>query len=485
MIAFYLLLLLPLVGSLLMLIIGGSKFSGYCNIFITIMTFVSSIFVTMFFLKHGSYTIMGQQFYIDAFNLLMIGLTTFTTMTTAFFPNTYMWNNVVISRINRSQLLLYHFMYQLFTLIALITLSTNNLGILWVSLEGATLATVLLISMYRTKEAIEAAWKYFILCIVGIGLALFGIILVYFSATQALAQNNTRMLWSILVQSAKNLDPAIIKVASIFILVGYGTKIGLAPLHNWLPDAYSESPTPVTVLLSGLLSNVAFYALIRFKLLADHALNNNFVGNLIIGFGVLSFIIGAVLIQRQHNIKRLFAYSSIEHMGLIAIAFGIGGKTAIFIGLFYILIHSIVKSATFMIAGNIVQQGGTQILEKNHGVIVNQPQLGWGLIIATLALAAVPPFSIFTSELMLLVVSMKFSPFLALVLIVGLIIALGGLLRNIPLVVYGENQKNALVKVKTCNLPTFLHLSLALILGIYLPSTFQLLLQVATSLLTK
>jgi len=483
MIAFYLLLLLPLFGTLLMLIVGGSKISGYFNILIATINFIASIFVVHYFLQHGAFTAIGQQFYIDAFNLLIIVLTTFTAMTTAFFSNTYMWHNITIKRINHKQLLLYHLMYQLFTLMVLLALTTNNLGILWVAMEGATLATVLLVSMYRTKEAIEAAWKYFILCIVGIALALFGTILVYFSATNALPQADTRILWSILVQHANNFDPAIIKIAFIFILVGYGTKIGLVPLHNWLPDAYTESPAPVTVLLSGILSNVSLYALIRFKILVDHALNNNLTGNLIIGFGLLSFMVGAVFLQRQRKMKRLFSYSSIEHMGLIAIAFGLGEQTAIFIGLFYILMHSLAKSAAFMIVGNIIQQTGTQTLEKISGLIKSQPKLGWGLIIATLAIAAIPPFGIFTSELMLFIAGVNFSPFLAIILIIGLIMALAGLLRNIQPVVYGEPTN--ITRTSICITPAFLHLGLVLILGVYIPPTLQQLLQKAVELLTK
>lgn len=483
MIALYLILLLPLLGSLMMLAIGSSKISGYLNIFITTINFIASIFMAYYFLQHGPFMAIGKQFYIDAFNLLMIVLATFTTMTTAIFSNTYMWHNVTINRISRKQLLLYHFMYQLFTFVVLVALTTNNLGILWVAMEGATLATVLLVSMYRTRESIEAAWKYFILCIVGIALALFGTILIYFSATKAIPQTDSRILWSILVQHANNFDPTIVKLAFIFLLVGYGTKIGLAPMHNWLPDAYSESPSPVTVLLSGLLSNVALYALIRFKTLVDIALANNLSGNLFIGFGLVSFAVAAVLLQRQRSIKRLFSYSSIEHMGLIAIAFGIGGQTATFIGLFYMMMHSLTKSAIFIIIGNIIQQTGTQILEKIRGLIKSQPNLGWGLITATLAIAAMPPFGIFTSELMLFISCIKFSPFLAIVLIAGLITVLAGLLSNIQPVVYGEPIKIA--ETRTCVWPAFLHLGVVLVLGVYIPPVLQQLLQGATKILLR
>ncbi|MEI8055270.1 MAG: hydrogenase 4 subunit F [bacterium] len=413
MIAFYLTLLLPLIGALLMLCIGNSRAAGHCNIIITTIGFIASLFMAHYFFQHGAFLAIKQQFYIDAFNLPIIVLTTFVVMTTAFFSNTFMWTNATTNRISTRHLCLYHIMYQLFALMMLISLAANNIGILWVAMEGATLATVLLVSLYRTKEAIEASWKYFILCIVGIALALFGTILVYFSATQELAQAKTGMLWSVLALHANHFDPTIIKIAFVFLLVGYGTKIGLVPLHNWLPDAYSESPAPVSTLLSGLLSNVALYALIRFKILTNLALANHLADSLLMVFGLLSFVVAAVLLQRQYNIKRLFSYSSIEHMGLITFTFGLGGPIATFVGLFYMLVHSLAKSALFTIVGNIVQQTKTNSLEKIRGLVKNQPLLGWGLLAATLIISGIPPFGIFTSELLVFITCVKFLPLIA------------------------------------------------------------------------
>ena len=482
MIAFYLTLSLPLVGALLMLGIGNLRIAGYCNIIITTAGFIASIFMAYYFFGHGAFLAIEQQFYIDAFNLLIIVLTTFVVMTTAFFSNTFMWHNTSTNRISTRHLRLYHVMYQLFALMMLIALAANNIGILWVAMEGATLATVLLVSLYRTKEAIEASWKYFILCIVGIALALFGTILVYFSATQELALAKTGMLWSILAQHANHFDPVVIKIAFVFLLVGYGTKIGLVPLHNWLPDAYSESPAPVSTLLSGLLSNVALYALIRFKILTDLALSNHLADNLLMVFGLLSFVVAVVLLQRQRNIKRLFSYSSIEHMGLITFTFGLGGPIATFVGLFYMLMHSLTKSALFIIIGNVVQQTKTNSLEKIRGLIKNQPLLGWGLLAATLIISGIPPFGVFTSELLVFITCVKSLPLVAIILVGGLILAFAGLLRNIQPVVYGEPIQ--MTKSKICLWPAFLHLGLVMILGLYIPPMLQQLLQQAAGLIT-
>ena len=484
MIAFYLNLLFPLCGTLLMLGIGNLRIASYFNIIITIANFITSLFTMHYFLQHGAFLAIGQQFYIDAFNLIIIVLTAFVIMTTAFFSNNYMQHNIITNHITSRQLHLYHVMYQLFSLMMLLALSANNLGILWIAMEGSTLATVLLVGLYRTKEAIEASWKYFILCSVGITLALFGTILIYFAAVQelSLSQNKTGLLWSVLIHHAHYFDPILVKVAFVFLLVGYGTKIGLVPLHNWLPDAHSESPAPMSALLSGLLLNVALYSLVRFKVLVDLALANNLAGNLMITFGLLSFIVAVIFLQNQKNIKRLFSYSSIEHMGLITFAFGLSKPTATFIGLFYIVVHSLTKSSIFIIIGNVIQQTNTQILGKMRGLINSQPYLGWWLLIATLIISGIPPFGIFTSEILLFIACVKFFPILAIVLCCGFVMAFAGLLRNIQLVVYGEPTK--IIKSNICMIPAILHLILVLILGVYIPPMLQELLHQAVELIT-
>lgn len=483
MISLYITLFIPVFGAALMVLVGRSRISGIINIIFTGASLVSSLSLCINFL-HSSPLISGQQqFYIDAFNLLLIILTTFITTTIAIFSYRYMWHNVEFGKITKNYLRLYHVMYQLFIFMILLTLSTNNIGVLWVAMEGSTLATVLLVSLYRTPHAVEAAWKYFILCIVGIALALFGTILLYSSASQLFATSGSAILWTILHKNAAVLDVPIIKLAFVFLLIGYGTKMGLVPLHNWLPDAYSESPAPVSALLSGLLSTVALYALIRFKIIVDLALNTNLAGYLMMGFGLLSFLVAAILIHRQKNIKRLFSYSSIEHMGLMTFGFGLGGTLATFSALFYMLMHALIKSAIFINIGNMVQFNGKQSLEQIRGVIRSQPLIGWGLIIATLAICGFPPFGIFTSEFLLFIATIKSWPWLTVLLIFGLITAFAGLLRNIHPIVYGEPNENA---NKNSNMfPVVLHLVLVLVLGIYLPSVFAQLLKQAAVIISR
>lgn len=480
-----------------MAIIGHTKLAGFLNILLNAINFVFALILTEIFLHNGTLCSPHQLFRIDALNILFIVLTTFTTTTVAVFSHSYMWYNIKTERINPQKLKLYHVMYQVFTLMLLLTFSTNNIGFLWVNMEGATLATVLLVSLYRSKEAIEAAWKYFILCIVGIALALFGTILFYASANHIPNPNNA-ILWDMLYLFSHQLNPSIVKLAFIFILVGFGTKIGLVPLHHWLPDAYSESPAPISALLSGLLSNAALYALIRFKTIVDATLGNHLAGNLLISFGLLSFLYAAIMLHRQNDIKRLFSYSSIENMGLITFAFGLSNPLATFSAIFYMLAHSLTKSAIFITIGNIIRFQGTKNIGKLRGLINLQPYIGWGLLIATLAIASLPPFSIFISEVTIFLVTAQYFPWLVIVLILGLLIVFSGLFRNIQPMVYdsqnSEIQDGGLTlakqpipshsKYKYLMSPAFIHLSIVLLIGLYLPNCLTKILEQATFILT-
>ena len=227
-----------------------------------------------------------------------------------------------------------------------------------------------MVGIYRTHEALEAAWKYFILGSVGIALALFGTILVYMAARPVIGEGLEAMVWTVLVTRAAKFDPALLNVAFVFLLLGYGTKVGLAPLHAWLPDAHAEGPTPISAVLSGLLLNVALYALLRFKMLL--ALNPAAIapGPLMVTMGLISCVFAAFMLYRRRDIKRMFAYSSIEHMGIIVFAFGMGGTLANFAGLLHMTMHSLTKSAIFFAVGHIAQVKGTQKIADMGGLTV-------------------------------------------------------------------------------------------------------------------
>jgi len=377
-------------------------------------------------------------------------------------------------RVGAPRMRLYHASFQGFLFTMQLALSTNNLGILWVALEGATLATVLLVSLYRTPESVEAAWKYFILCGVGIAQALFGTVLLYFAASRVITNPDEALLWSVLNANSAELEPVVMAIAFVFLLVGYGTKIGLVPLHNWLPDAHSEGPTPMSAVLSGLLLNVALYAVVRVKMLTDGALAGGSVhhpqlaGLLLMGFGMLSFLVAGLLLHRQRDIKRLFSYSSIEHMGLMTFAFGLGGPLATFGALLHMTVHSLTKSAIFITVGHASQIAGTQSIDRIRGLISTQPGVGWGLLVATIAIAGFPPFGVFVSEFLLLSATIESWPWLAVPLLTGLAIAFAGLFRHLHPIVFGTRPEGQ-VALPVNMLPVYLHLALVLWLGLAMP----------------
>jgi hydrogenase-4 component F len=325
-----------------------------------------------------------------------------------------------------------------------------------------------MVAVYRTHEAIEAAWKYFILGSVGIALALFGTILVYVAARPVVGEGLAGMVWTTLVAKAGGFDPALLDVAFVFLMLGYGTKVGLVPLHAWLPDAHAEGPTPISAVLSGLLLNVALYAVLRFKMVL--AANSRAIapGPLMIAMGLASLIFAAFMLYRRRDIKRLFAYSSIEHMGIIAFAFGIGGPLANFAGLLHMTMHSLTKSAIFFSVGHIAQVKGTQRIADIRGLTVTHPVLGWTLVAGVFAISGLPPFGIFTSEF--LVVSSTFArqPMLAVPLVVGLLIAFGALLMKLQGLAFGEPSPGA-APAKASHLPVFGHLALVLGAGVFFP----------------
>jgi hydrogenase-4 component F len=337
-----------------------------------------------------------------------------------------------------------------------------------VAVELATLTTVVMVGIYRTHAAIEAAWKYFILGSVGIALALFGTILVYLAARPVIGEGVDAMVWTVLITRARDFDPALLNIAFIFLLLGYGTKVGLAPMHAWLPDAHAEGPTPISAVLSGLLLNVALYALLRFKMLLAANPGAIAPGPLMITLGLISLIFAAFMLYRRRDIKRMFAYSSIEHMGITVFAFGMAGPLGNFAGLLQMTMHSLTKSAIFFSVGHIAQVKGTQRIAEMGGLTASHPVLGWGLIAGVAAIAGLPPFGVFTSEFLVVTSTFAREPLLAILFVFGLLISFGALFLRITSVAFGD-PIGPTGPVKASYVPMFAHLLLVLIAGIYLP----------------
>src|SRR5689334_12657963 len=367
-------LLIPALAAATLALLPGYMLTARLNVVAALLTFLTSL--SLFVVEPVS----GRYLLVDDLNKVFIVLTTFIGFTTSVFSASYIGHEIAVGRLTPAFVRFYHAMYQTLMFALNLALVANNIGLMWVAVELATLTTVMMVGIYRTHEALEAAWKYFILGSVGIGLALFGTILVYVAAEPVIGEGVGAMIWTDLVERASAFDPALLNVAFVFLLLGYGTKVGLAPLHAWLPDAHAEGPTPISAVLSGLLLNVALYAVLRFKMLMTANAAAFAPGPLMVTLGLLSLIFAAFMLYRRRDIKRLFAYSSIEHMGIIVFAFGMGGPLGNFAGLLQMTMHSLTKSAIFFSVGHVAQVKGSQQIEDMGGLTESHPILGWGLV---------------------------------------------------------------------------------------------------------
>ncbi len=466
---FLLLLGTPVAGAILLVLFGARRWAPEANALFSLGTFLAACALTARVIGEGNLIVAREQFFIDPFNVFLVTLTAFVGLTTSLFSRPYMRIEMERGRITPGRLRLYHSMYQLFMATMLVALTTNNLGLLWVSMEAATLSTVLLVTLYRTPASLEAGWKYFILCGVGIAQALFGTILLYIAAEKVLgAEGVSALLWTHLNGIKEQLEPAVLSLAFVFLLVGYGTKVGLAPLHNWLPDAHAEGPTPISAVLSGLLLNVAIYAVVRCKVLVEGSLQSSLPSNMLMGFGLLSVVVASFLLWRQRDIKRLFAYSSIEHMGIITFAFGMGGPVANFAALLHMTVHSLTKSAIFFAVGHATQKAGSQLIEDIRGLVSLSPTVGWGLMIGTLAILGMPPFGVFASEFLILTTAMKEQPWATPILLLALGVAFAAIFGRVLPMVFGESTVKRLPHSPAL-VPVFAHLGIVLVLGVFIP----------------
>ena len=458
-----LVLVIPLASAALLALLPGYVATARLNVVASFLTLLAAL--SLFWHRPEP----GLLLHVDDLNIVFVVLNTFVGFTTSAFSASYIAHELETGRLTPANLRFYHAMYQALMFEMNLALVANNLGLMWVGVEFATLTTVLMVGIYRTHEALEAAWKYFILGSVGIALALFGTILLYLAANPAPGHEIEAMAWTALMQRAASFDPALLNLAFVFLLLGYGTKVGLAPMHGWLPDAHAEGPTPISAVLSGLLLNVALHALLRFKMLL--ATNGQAIapGPLMVTMGLISLLFAALMLYRRRDIKRMFAYSSIEHMGIIAFAFGMGGPLANFAGLLHMTMHSLTKSAIFFSVGHIAQVKGTQRMADIGGLTETHPTLGWGLVVGVMAIGGLPPFGIFMSEFLLVTSTFAREPMLAIPLVIGIILALGALVQKLNGLAFGP-ARGSLAPVEASYVPMFAHFALILAAGVYLPA---------------
>jgi hydrogenase-4 component F len=333
-------------------------------------------------------------------------------------------------------------LFHLMVFAMLLAVTTDDVGLMWVAIEGTTLASVFLVNFERTRPALEAAYKYLLICSVGIAIAFVGTVLVYFAdLVQLQGQVGAEahaLRWTTLLSLAGSLEPRVIELAFVFLLVGYGTKAGLAPMHTWLPDAHSEAPAPVSALMSGVLLSVGVYAVLRFKPIVDLAAGPGFARRLLLGLGLLSLTVAAAFLWSATNYKRMLAYSSVEHIGIVCLGLGFGGSLAVAGALLHVANHGLAKSVLFLLAGRIRAAYGSADIAGVRGLLTAMPLTGRAFLAALLALMGLPPFGLFTSEVMILGGGFREGHTLvSLAALALLVIAFGGLLRAAHAMLHG------------------------------------------------
>lgn len=371
------------------------------------------------------------------------------------------------------QIRLYMLSVPLFVLSMLVAIFANNVGLLWVALEATTLSTTMLVSFYGKKSSMEAAWKYIMLCSTGIALGLFGILVMGYAGSGAGLHEAEAFRINFLSEVAPSMNPGIVMWAFVFLFIGFGTKIGLVPMHTWLPDAHSKTPAPVSAMLSGILLNVAFFTLLRFKSIVDQTLgSSDWTNQFFLLFGVLTIMLPAVILLIQRNYKRMLAYHSVEHMGIMAFLVGLGpvgmvGFTVHMIG------HALSKSTLFFGAGELLQRFESTKFHLVHDVMRRAPRTGFLFLVAALFLIAVPPTGLFLSEFVLVGLGMTMSPILTILAVLGITMAGLGLMRHLFELLFGpvipEEKQDA--PIETWNLAhtvMALQLLIGLVFGVWM-----------------
>lgn len=480
----YLALLMPILTGLVAMIqftIIGTRVTVIIGSSITSLALMGIIYhITVAGAFHH------QLLYVDQLSAVLLIVVAVLIFTSSLFSVSYMEKELTHGHITFKMLRRYYGLLNLLFFTMISVLVVENLGLLWVAVEATTLASALLVAFYFNHSALEAAWKYVMVCTVGICLALLGTIFLYYAQVNVAGPDFQALSWLDLKANSPKFDPAIAKLAFIFILIGYGTKAGLAPMHTWLPDAHSQAPSAVSGLLSGALLSCAVYAIVRNLIIVQAVVNPEFLQYLLIGFGIFSIAIAVPFILVQHDIKRLLAYSSVEHMGIIMVGFGMGTSLGIYGALLHIINHGIAKSALFYMAGVMSQEYQTRQIARIRGLISVMPLVGSMFIIAILAITGTPPFGVFISKF--IIVGATFTSGRGLLGSCMLLLLAGifaGMLYYCLAMTFGDKTKqpiSAVVIGKPALVAMSVSVVVVIITGVYLPTWLNELLYMAASI---
>lgn len=400
-------LCVPFAVGLACLLVRSHRLMEWLNIagFAGVLVLAVKLLKTVLANHDGAVTEWGEFLRADALSAWMALLVSIVSLATSFYAAHYFRRELADAAVTRRQFREFYVLTPLFATGMLLVVLANNLGVMWVAVEVTALSSVLLVALYNRKNSLEAAWKYIMLGSLGLVLALFGTILTYAAAIGKTGEKTMPSFnWSRLLATGPQLDHHLMTLAFIFVLVGYGTKAGLAPMHTWLPDAHSEAPSPTSAMLSGVSLKIAVYALLRFHILTTACLGSGFSRHLLLGFGLLSMLLAGPFILVQKNLKRMLAYSSLEHVGLIFVAVGMNAPLTVFGALLHMGYHALTKPVLFFAAGNIQQQFHTLDFHRlGSGLVRTMPVTALLLGLAAVAVSGLPPFGMFVSELTVII----------------------------------------------------------------------------------
>lgn len=398
----YVLLFGPLVGSLAIFAVpvgaGPSRAVEVLHVVSITVVLAAALVTGGVTIASGPVAAVGQWVWIDPLAAIFIGLVGIVGFLTGLYSLSYIRHDVAHGLLTPARHKLYYGFFNLFLFTMLLAVTANNIVMMWVAIEATTLGSAFLVGIYGKRSSLEAAWKYVIICTVGVAFGLYGTVLTFANGSEVLADPEGAILWTTLVANAKLLDPMLAKLAFVFVLIGFGTKAGIFPMHAWLPDAHSEAPSPVSALLSGVLLKCALFVIIRYYAITMQAVGPEFPQLLLLTLGIASVAVSAFLIFVQHDFKRKLAYHSVEHVGLIVVGLGVGGPLGIAAALLHTINHSFTKALLFCGSGNVLMKYGTRDLQSVKGILRIAPVSGLLIMAGALALAGFPPFNVFVSE---------------------------------------------------------------------------------------
>jgi len=463
------------------LLVARDRVATVAHVVAALGTLAAGLSVTSAALRGFDGTALGGVLRVDALSGWMIGVIVIVAALAAAEAPAY---------VREGSSRVFYPLFHLMVFSMLLAVATDDVGVMWVAVEGTTLASVFLVNFERTRASLEAAYKYLLICSVGIAIAFVGTVLVYYA--EAVRQQGMidhvglGLRWTTLVALAPALSPRVLQLAFVFLVVGYGTKAGLAPMHTWLPDAHSEAPAPVSALMSGVLLSVGAYAIVRFKPIVDAAAGPQFTRRVLIAFGLLSLAVAAAFLWDAGNYKRMLAYSSVEHIGLVALGVGFGGALGISGALLHVANHGLAKSVLFLLAGRIRAAYGTVDLSGVRGLLRALPVTGRGFLLGVLALMGLPPFGLFTSEMMIFAAGFREGQtWAAAAGLLLLVVAFGGLLRAAHAMLFGAPPGVAAARSWLSAVPMAVALAALVLTGLAWPPGLAAALELATRVIVR